>query len=151
VSDTRTLDTDTSGGLAVDLLEAAGHVVVERRIVPDERAAIDRVLDDWCALDGLDVIVTTGGTGLTRRDITVDVIRPRVEREIDGFGELFRMLSWDEIGAAAMLSRSIAGVLRPDGRDGRLIFVLPGSTGAVRTAMTRLIVPELRHLVAHAR
>lgn len=142
VSDTRTFETDTSGRAIQEMLEAAGHRVTGRDIVRDEPAdVVARVrgrLDDRLT----QVVITTGGTGITSRDGTFEAIDGLFEKRLTGFGELFRMLSYEDIGAAAMMSRATAGTAR-----GRAIFVLPGSEAAVRLAMTRLIVPELGHVV----
>jgi molybdenum cofactor biosynthesis protein B len=142
ISDTRTTETDTSGGLIRDTLRLAGHKIVDYQIVPDEPDQIRRMLDDWIARDDVDVVLSNGGTGIAARDTTYDAISALLEKRIDGFGELFRMLSWQEIGAAAMLSRAVAGVA-----NGTLVVAMPGSTNAVRLALTKLIVPEIGHLV----
>lgn len=139
-SDTRTRDNDTSGQLIVDLLEAAGHVIAARRIVPDDPEALAVTLDELAP--AVDAMLITGGTGLSPRDNAPDVVERRLDRILPGFGELFRMLSWDEIGPAAMLSRAVAGV-----DAGTFVVSMPGSTAAVRLAMERLILPELRHVV----
>lgn len=140
VSDTRTPETDTSGQLLHSLAEAAGHVVVDYRIVPDEPEDVQRALDEFAA--GLaQIIVFNGGTGISRRDRTFDVISKALEKTLPGFGELFRMLSYEEVGAAAMLSRATAGVYR-----GSVVVSMPGSPNAVRTAMEKLILPEIQHL-----
>lgn len=140
VSDTRTEATDTSGGLMQSLLADAGHPVVAYRIVPDEPARIGPLLDELAGL--ADVILLNGGTGISRRDTTFEVVSGRLDKTLPGFGELFRMLSYDQIGSASMLSRATAGVM---GRT--LVFSTPGSTNAVRLAMEKLIVPQLAHLV----
>lgn len=142
VSDTRTPETDTSGALLRAQLLAHGHRVVDSRIVPDEPARIRATLADWSDRPEVQAIITNGGTGIARRDTTYDVLAGLLEKRIDGFGELFRMLSYQEIGAAAMLSRAVAGVYR-----GRVLIATPGSTNAVRLALERLILPELSHLV----
>ncbi len=146
VSDTRTPETDTSGRAIRDLLEAAGHVVVDHAIVRDEphdvRGRVAAALDD----ERTEVVITTGGTGITSRDGTFEAVDRLFEKRLDGFGELFRMLSFDDIGPSAMMSRATAGTVR-----GKAIFVLPGSQNAVRLAMTRLIVPELPHVVQQLR
>ena len=142
VSDTRTPETDTSGGLIRELLAGAGHAVVDARIVPDEPERIRATFEDWTRRGDVQAILSNGGTGIAARDTTYDVVSSLLEKRLDGFGELFRMLSYEEIGAAAMLSRAVAGVYR-----GRLVVAMPGSRNAVRLAMTRLIVPELGHLV----
>ncbi len=142
ISDTRTDQTDTSGRTIVDLLEEAGHVVTGRKIVRDDPdqvlALIQGRLDD----PSLQVVITTGGTGITTRDSTYEAIDLLIEKRLDGFGELFRMLSYHDIGPAAMLSRATAGTIR-----GRIIVSLPGSEAAVRLALTKLVLPELGHLV----
>ena len=146
ISDTRTEATDTSGRAIADLLSAAGHTVVRREIVKDEasqvRSAIYRELGEGDA----DVIITTGGTGITSRDTTFEAVDALLDKRLDGFGELFRMLSFKDIGAAAIMSRAIAGLAR-----GRIVVALPGSENAVRLAMEKLLLPELGHLVQQAR
>lgn len=146
VSDTRTPETDESGRLIANLLHAAGHAVVATRIVPDEPSLIRETIDGWVARDEVRAILSNGGTGIAGRDTTYDAVAALLEKRIDGFGELFRMLSYGEIGAAAMLSRATAGVYR-----GRLVVAMPGSRNAVQLAMERLIVPELGHLVYEIR
>lgn len=142
VSDTRDESTDSSGRVMIDSLEAAGHRVVLYRIVRDEPSELLDVLDACKQRAEIQAILFNGGTGIASRDTTFDVLAGEIEKELPGFGELFRMLSWDEIGPAAMLSRATAGVYA-----GRMIFSTPGSSNAVRLAMDRLIVPELGHLV----
>jgi len=142
VSDTRTLENDTSGQAIASLLEQAGHTVTARRTVRDEPADVAAILRDAIARRDARVIITTGGTGISNRDATYEAVTALFEKQIDGFGELFRMLSFHEIGPAAMLSRATAGV-----SGGCAIFVLPGSEHAVRLAMERLILPELGHVV----
>ena len=145
ISDTRTLDTDTSGGAIASLLEHAGHVVADRAWVRDDRAAVRRAFTDALARPDVQVVISTGGTGVASRDQTCEVVTDLLEKRIDGFGELFRMLSYQEIGAAAMLSRAAAGAAR-----GKILVALPGSEAAVRLAMTKLLLPELGHLVREA-
>ena len=142
VSDSKTPATDTSGQLLRELFEAAGHVVADARIIRDEPSQVHAVIHIACATPGVQAVVFTGGTGITSRDQTYEAIDGLLERRLPGFGELFRMLSYQEIGAAAMLSRAQAGI-----RGGRLIFSLPGSPAACRLALERLILPELGHLV----
>ncbi len=142
VSDTRDLQTDTSGAAIASILEEAGHTVTGRQVVPDEPAEVQRVLRQQLAGPEAQVIITTGGTGITSRDTTYEAVCNLLQKRLDGFGELFRMLSYQEIGAAAMLSRACAGIA-----GGKIVFVLPGSENAVRLALTRLIVPELGHLL----
>lgn len=140
VSDTRTADTDASGRFIRTKLEEAGMAVARYEIVPDEPARIETLID---ALAGtVDAVLLNGGTGISTRDQTIDVLQRRLEKELPGFGELFRMLSYEEIGAGAMLSRATAGVCRRT-----LYIAMPGSTNAVKLAMTALVLPELNHLV----
>jgi molybdenum cofactor biosynthesis protein B len=145
VSDTRTEATDASGRAIADLLTAAGHAVADRQIVPDEPALIREAVTSALRTPGVDVVVTTGGTGITRRDTTIEVVTALIDKPIHGFGELFRMLSYHDIGPAAMLSRACAGLA-----CGRIVVSLPGSEPAVRLAMTKLLLPELGHLVREA-
>jgi molybdenum cofactor biosynthesis protein B len=142
VSDTRTLETDTSGRIMRERLEGAGHHVVAYEIVRDEPELIHAMLDRYTAEPACQAMLFNGGTGIAQRDTTFDVISERLEKSLPGFGELFRWLSYQEIGAAAMLSRATAGVHR-----GRLIISTPGSSNAVALAMDRLITDELAHLV----
>ena len=142
ISDTRTEATDTGGGAIVDLLTEAGHDVVGRQIVPDEQDRVRAIVEGQLDRSDVAVVITTGGTGISARDGTFETIDALLEKKLDGFGELFRMLSFEEIGAAAMLSRACAGTAR-----GTVVLSLPGSENAVRLAMTRLILPELGHLV----
>ena len=140
VSDTRTLETDTSGAAMQNFLTDAGHDIASYRIVPDEPEMICDLLDELAG--NIEAILLNGGTGISKRDNTFEAISSRLEKTLPGFGELFRMLSYEEIGAGAMLSRATAGLYR-----GTLVFSTPGSTNAVNLAMSKLIVPELQHLV----
>ena len=142
VSGTRTAETDTSGRAIRELLEASGHRVSGHAIVRDEPSQVRAQVLAQCADAATQVIISTGGTGITSRDGTYEAVNELLEKRLDGFGELFRMLSYEEIGSAAMMSRATAGSTR-----GKVVFVLPGSENAVRLAMTRLIVPELAHVV----
>jgi molybdopterin adenylyltransferase len=142
VSDTRTEDNDTGGRAIRQLLQASGHTVSGHAIVSDEPAQVTLVLEDRLADAGTQVIITTGGTGISARDTTFEAVTALFDKRIDGFGELFRMISFNEIGSAAMMSRATAGTV---GR--KAIFVLPGSPAAVRLAMEKLIVPELGHII----
>ncbi len=147
VSDTRTLETDKGGALIESILLENGHEVLSRQIVRDEIESIRGAVQQ--AMSGVtdpEVILVTGGSGITARDVTPEALRPLLTKEIPGFGEVFRVLSFEEIGAATMLSRAFAGVM---GRT--LLFVLPGSTNAVRLAMEKLIAPEIGHLVREMR
>jgi molybdenum cofactor biosynthesis protein B len=146
VSDTRTLETDTSGTRVVELAEAAGHQVVERSIVPDEPDQMRPILHGFLQTPGLQAILVTGGTGVSARDQTYETVSTLLTKPLPGYGELFRMLSYAEIGPACMLSRAVGGMI------GRIaIFVMPGSRAAVELAMTRIILPELPHVVREAR
>lgn len=142
LSDTRTESTDTSGRTIRDLLESHGHVVAHYAILKDDPAALDAKLLDLLGSPTIDAILTNGGTGISRRDQTIGVIEKHLDQPLPGFGELFRMLSWEQIGSGAMLSRATGGIAR-----GQLIFAMPGSTKAVELAMTKLILPELKHLL----
>ena len=145
ISDTRTAATDTGGAAIVSLLEAAGHVITSRTIVRDDPADVRFWIEREVAADDARILITTGGTGITARDGTFEVASAIIEKPLPGFGELFRMLSFQDIGPAAMLSRACAG------RVGRAILVcLPGSEHAVRLAMEKLLIPELGHLVREA-
>lgn len=142
VSDTRTAETDKSGQIMRDRLESAGHRIVAYEIVRDEPEKIGGLLDRLCENPGCQAVLFNGGTGIASRDTTYDVISGKLEKTLTGFGELFRMLSYEEIGAAAMLSRATAGVYR-----GKLVFSTPGSSNAVALAMDSLIAGEIAHLV----
>ena len=142
VSDSRTEETDTGGRTIRELLEAAGHAVVGHAIVKDDPHAVTLHVEGQLLTPDVQVIITTGGTGITSRDGTFEAIDALLQKRLEGFGELFRMLSYAEIGAAAMMSRATAGTA---GR--KAIFVLPGAPEAVRLAMTKLILPELGHVV----
>lgn len=146
ISDTRTPETDTGGDAAEELLGGAGHEVVVREIVRDEAAAIRTILVDLLARADVDAVVTTGGTGISARDTTYEVVDRMIEKKLDGFGELFRMLSYEEIGAAAVLSRAVAGAV-----GAKLVASLPGSQGAVRLGVEKLLVPEIAHIVFELR
>ena len=141
VSDTRTADTDSSGRAIREFLERAGHQVTGFAIVRDEPTLVTATVRQWLTDVDTRVIITTGGTGISARDDTFEAMDLLFEKRLHGFGELFRMLSFDEIGAAAMMSRATAGTV-----GAKAIFVLPGSEHAVRLAMSRLIVPELGHV-----
>ncbi len=145
ISDTRTEATDTSGRAIFDLLWAGGHQVAGRRLVRDEPDQVRAVVAEQLANPQVQVVITTGGTGITSRDTTFEAIDGLLEKRLDGFGELFRFLSYQEIGSAAMLSRACAGLAK-----GKVIISLPGSENAVRLGMTRLVLPELGHLVREA-
>ena len=141
VSDTRTRANDTGGDLIEQRVTSAGHVVAFRTIVKDEPSQIDALLDQLVSETNAQLILFTGGTGIAPRDTTYDALARKLEKTMPGFGELFRMLSFSEVGAAAMLSRATAGTYR-----GRVIFSMPGSPNAVQVALDKLIMPEIQHL-----
>ena len=146
VSDTRTEQTDTGGQSVIVHLTAAGHTVVHREIVPDEPARMRPLLESLRDRDDVDAILLTGGTGITSRDQTFETVTALLDKPLPGYGEVFRMLSYQEIGAAAILSRATGGLI---GR--KVLLTMPGSPAAVRLAMEKIIVPELTHLVREAR
>lgn len=143
VSDTRTKETDKSGRLIEDLLQVAGHLVVCYEIIKDDQQAIQQTLENYMSTPTLEAVLINGGTGMAKRDVTYEVVERLLEKEMPGFGELFRYLSFTEdIGTGALLSRAVAGSCKE-----KAVFSMPGSTGAVRLAMTRLVLPEIRHIV----
>jgi molybdenum cofactor biosynthesis protein B len=146
VSDTRTASTDTSGALIVELTLGAGHRIVEREIVPDEPDWMRPLLLSYRDRDDLDAVLMTGGTGISPRDQTFETVNALLTKPLPGYGELFRMLSYAEIGPACLLSRAVGGLMGE-----RVVLVMPGSRAAVNLAMTRIILPELPHLVSEAR
>ena len=141
VSDTRTPETDKNHQYLKPRLEELGHFVAGYRIIKDEPDQVADALNEMAANPDARIVLFNGGTGIAPRDTTYDVISRMLEKELPGFGELFRMLSWDEVGAAAMLSRATAGVYQ-----NTVVFSTPGSTNAVKTAVEKLIIPELNHL-----
>ena len=146
VSDTRTPETDTGGNVIVELMQGAGHEISHREIVKDDASRIEVVLQELLADAGVDAVITTGGTGISARDTTYEVVSRRIDKKLDGFGELFRVLSYEEIGAAAMMSRAVAGA-----SGSKFLACLPGSSNAVRLAVEKLLVPEISHLVFELR
>jgi molybdenum cofactor biosynthesis protein B len=140
VSDSRTEDTDTNGRWLHDAIAAAGHEPAGYRVIRDEPAEVAAALEEMVGEDAR-VVIFNGGTGIAPRDTTYDVLARMIEKPLPGFGELFRMLSWEQVGAAAMLSRATAGVYR-----GRVVFSLPGSPAGVRLAWEKLIAPEIEHV-----
>lgn len=147
VSDKRTLETDESGPLARALLNAAGHVVTDFALIPNHEQNTRERTAALIVRDDVDVVVLCGGTGLGAKDRTVEAVRPLLEKELPGFGELFRMLSYQEqIGTASILTRALAG-----GVNGKLVVSLPGSKAAVELALTRVLLPELQHLLHELR
>ncbi len=146
ISDTRTPETDTGGDTVEELMRGAGHEVVERDIVGDEASSIRTKLVDLLSRPDVDAIITTGGTGISARDTTYEVVDRMLEKKLDGFGEIFRMLSYEEIGAAAVLSRCVAGAVGT-----KFVACLPGSRNAVRLAVEKLLAPEIAHVVFELR
>jgi molybdenum cofactor biosynthesis protein B len=142
ISDSRTEETDASGRIIVDSLEGAEHRVVEYRIVPDSVEQIEKTLRELMGREDVKVIIMNGGTGITSRDVTPEAVTPFLEKRLDGFGELFRFLSYEEIGPAAMMSRALAGV-----SSGKMVICLPGSRGAVSLAMERMVLPQVGHMM----
>lgn len=140
VSDTRTLDTDTSGAYVAERLAAEGHRIVARSLVPDTEIGIRAQLASWVADPGIDVVIATGGTGVTPRDVTPEALAPLVTKHIPGFGELFRHLSYAEIGTATIQSRADAALC-----GATYVFLLPGSTAGVKLGVDRILVPQLDH------
>jgi molybdopterin adenylyltransferase len=145
VSDTRTEATDTSGRAIAELLAGAGHRVEGHTIVKDDAELVRDTIVRQLANPDVQAVITTGGTGITSRDSTYEAVSAMLQKRLDGFGELFRMLSFEQVGAAAMMSRACAGL-----SAGRIIIALPGSEAAVRLAMEKLVVPELAHMVQQA-
>ncbi|MGE5186200.1 MAG: molybdenum cofactor biosynthesis protein B [Acidobacteriota bacterium] len=140
VSDTRTAETDTSGAYIADRLAEVGHRIVARTIVQDSELQIRAQLAQWIADPGVDVVIATGGTGVTPRDVTPEALAPLVTKHIPGFGELFRWLSYDEIGTATVQSRADAALC-----GATYVFLLPGSTGGVRLGVDKILIPQLDH------
>ena len=146
VSDTRSEQDDRSGQSARARLEAAGHSVVDYRIVPDDPGRIVECLDGWLRREDCEAVVISGGTGISKRDRTYEAVTALIDQRLDGFGELFRLLSYEEIGSRALASRAVAGIAA-----GKPLFSLPGSTAAVELALDKLILPELGHLLGELR
>jgi len=138
ISDTRTEETDRSGAQAVELLTAAGHEIIARRIIADEQEAISAQFGEWIVDPTVDAVISTGGTGITTRDVTPEALEPHITKPIPGFGELFRALSYEEITTSTIQSRATGGLC-----GSTLVFALPGSPGAVRLALERIIIPQL--------
>lgn len=146
MSDSRSREEDRSGEIIRNMLDWRGLTVAAYEVIPDDPERIRELVAKWIADPTIDAIITNGGTGVSSRDSTYDVIASMLEKRLDGFGELFRMLSWQEIGAAAMLSRAVAGSVGTTA-----IFTLPGSSNAVKLAMEKLIGPELGHVIHELR
>ena len=146
ISDTRTLDTDRGGPVIVQHLTSNGHTVADRKIIPDEPEELRKLLSSLGQRADVDAILMTGGTGVTRRDQTYETVSSLLDRQLPGYGELFRWLSYQEIGAATILSRATGGVMKDT-----IVLTMPGSPKAVELAMSKIIIPELPHLVREAR
>lgn len=145
VSDTKTSETDTSGAVIRELLAAAGHRVIGSAITRDEPADVERIVREACSNPAVQAVILTGGTGITSRDSTFEAVEALLDKRLPGFGELFRALSYQEIGPAAMLSRAQLGI-----HARRIVVALPGSPNACRLALDKLLIPELPHLVREA-
>ena len=145
ISDSRTEQDDESGRILRNKLEQNGHRVVAHTIVKNEAAAIRSTIDRLLAQADLQAIITSGGTGISSRDVTVETVTPMLDKKLDGFGELFRFLTYQELATASIMSRAVAGVIR-----GKVIISIPGSTGAVNLALDKIILPEIGHLVREA-
>ena len=145
-SDTRTPETDTSGQLIQQLLDQRHHRIAAYQIIKDEPKEISRLLKEAASNDSVETVIINGGTGISRRDATFEAVDSLLEKRLDGFGEIFRYLSYKEIGSPAMLSRATAGLYQ-----GKVIFSIPGSKGAVQLAMEELILPEMGHIVGEMR
>lgn len=142
VSDTRTKENDESGKYIIEKLEEKGHIVVSYKIIKDEKELIKAEIKKLVNNKEVQVIITNGGTGISRRDVTIDVVEDLLDKKLDGFGEIFRYLSYKEIGSPAVMSRSIAGTVK-----NKIIICLPGSLGAVKLGIEKIAIPEIRHLV----
>ena len=139
--------TDYSGDLIVDLVKKSGHRINSRQILPDDRVLLGKTVGNKIGSEDVDVIIVCGGTGVSLTDITIETLRPLMVKTLPGFGELFRKLSYDEIGSAAIMTRALAGVTD----QGKVVFCIPGSPQAVTLVMTKLILPEVGHILKHAR
>lgn len=137
---------DESGDLVVELLEQQGHAVAFRRVVPDEESLIKKTLREALGLQSVDAVILCGGTGISPTDVTIETVKPLLTKELHGFGEIFRWLSYQAIGSAAVMTRSVAGVVKE-----KAVFCIPGSPQAVRLCLEKLIIPEVGHIVFHAR
>jgi len=137
---------DESGDLIVELLQRHGHRVTFRRVVPDDEALIRKVFKEALELQATDAVILCGGTGISSTDVTIESVRPLLDKELDGFGELFRWLSYETIGSAALMTRAVGGVT-----SGKAVFCIPGSPQAVGLCLEKLILPEVGHIILHAR
>ncbi len=137
---------DESGDLIVRTLQSHGHAVVSRQLIPDDKVLIENTIRKMLKSQKVDAIITCGGTGITTSDVTIEAVDPILEKELPGFGELFRFLTYEEIGSAAVMTRTIGGVAK-----GKSVFCLPGSPHAVMLCLEKLILPEVKHIVFHAK
>ena len=137
---------DKSGDLIAGLLEQHGHTVIFRRVIPDDESVIEKSLKEALRLQNVDAVILCGGTGISPTDVTIETVKPLLEKELHGFGEIFRWLSYQAIGSAAVMTRAVAGVV-----EGKAVFCIPGSPQAVRLCLEKLILPEVGHIVFHAR
>jgi molybdenum cofactor biosynthesis protein B len=142
----REMFTDPSGDLIVELIKNSGHNVVSKEILPDDRVLLGKHVGNAIGSENVDAIIVSGGTGVTITDVTIETLRPMMIKTLPGFGEIFRKLSYDEIGSAAIMTRALAGV----SDQGKVIFSIPGSINAARLVMTKLILPETGHIIKHA-
>ena len=145
ISDSRTEKTDESGKYLQDILETNGHTVVDYTLLKNDTESIKKKLEEYLEQEELQVIISSGGTGVSMRDVTVETVTPMLDKMLDGFGELFRTLSYMEIGTASIMSRAIAGVI-----GGKIIICVPGSLAAVKLAVEKIILPEIGHMVREA-
>jgi molybdenum cofactor biosynthesis protein B len=137
---------DESGDLIAELLEQHGHTVIFRRVVPDDESLIKKNLKEALRLQNVDAVILCGGTGISPRDVTIETVKPLFKKELHGFGEIFRWLSYQTIGSAAVITRAVAGVMEEKG-----VFCIPGSSQAVRLCLEKLIIPEVGHIIFHTR
>ncbi len=137
---------DKSGDLIAGLLEQHGHTVIFRRVIPDDKSVIEKSLKEALRLQNVDAVILCGGTGISPTDVTIETVKPLLKKELHGFGEIFRWLSYEAISSAAVMSRAVAGVV-----EGKAVFCIPGSPQAVRLCLEKLILPEVGHIVFHAR
>ncbi len=144
LSNTRTLEEDDSGALIQEIAEKNNHNVLLRKVLPDDRGILETTINDILKNKNIQVIITNGGTGLTKKDITIETLKPQFEKEIPGFSTLFWLLGYQQAESATMLSRAMAGIM-----DGRVVFCLPGSPRACRMALEKLVMPEIGHILKH--
>jgi molybdenum cofactor biosynthesis protein B len=146
LSDRRTKEDDYSGKVIREALTVAGHREIAYELIPNDSHALENLIEQFAQRRDVDVIITTGGTGISRKDITIETLTPKLQKKLDGFGEIFRMLSYQRIGSAAIMSRATAGVM-----NGKVVICLPGSADAVKLAITEILLNELGHMVWEAK